>query len=299
MTLRTVTPENARRLLSEGAILLDIRETDEHAREHITGAHHLPLSKLDEAESALHDGKPVIFYCRSGARTLANAERLAVRTGGSCEAYVIEGGLDAWRTAGLPVVTDRRQPIELQRQVQIGAGGMAMSGTLLGVLVSPWFFRRAGVRWCWSPRGRSHRILRNGAPLNAGALEPCRGPSTGCLNRALQSRFEEVFAMTKLIVLAATATLILSGSASAQDSGQKQLSNCHPSSSAAPGETSGSASRQGPWDSQAVEKSAILPSVGEDTTSAASTVQRHGQSVEARSDCPPELSTPKVGGHNR
>ena len=105
--------------------------------------------------------------------------------------------------------------------------------------------------------------------------------------------------MTKLFVLAAAATLMLSGLASAQDSGQKQLSNCHPASSAAPGETSGSASRQGPWDSQAVEKSAILPSVGGDTPSAAPTVQRHGLSVKARSDCPPESNAPKAGEPNR
>ena len=59
--------------------------------------------------------------------------------------------------------------------------------------------------------------------------------------------------MTKLFVLAAAATLMLSGSASAQDSGQKQLSNCHPPSNGAPA-----------WNSQAVEKSAILPSVGGD-----------------------------------
>ena len=35
---------------------------------------------------------------------------------------------------------DRRQPLELQRQVQIGAGSMAFLGTLLGLLISPWFF---------------------------------------------------------------------------------------------------------------------------------------------------------------
>jgi hypothetical protein len=37
-------------------------------------------------------------------------------------------------------VTDRRQPIEVQRQVQIGAGSLAFLGTALGVFVSPWFF---------------------------------------------------------------------------------------------------------------------------------------------------------------
>ena len=145
MTLPTVTPEKARQLLNQGAILVDIREADEHARERIAGARHLPLSKLDEADLALHEGKPVIFHCRSGARTLANSARLAAHAGESCEAYVVEGGLDAWRKAGLPVVTDRSQPIELQRQVQIGAGSMALAGTLLGVLVSPWFYIVPGL----------------------------------------------------------------------------------------------------------------------------------------------------------
>ena len=59
---------------------------------------------------------------------------------GACEAFIVEGGLDAWKKAGLPVVADRRQPIELQRQVQIGAGSLAFVGTMLGLLVSPWFF---------------------------------------------------------------------------------------------------------------------------------------------------------------
>ena len=37
-------------------------------------------------------------------------------------------------------MTDRRQPIEVQRQVQIGAGSLAFLGTMLGLFVSPWFF---------------------------------------------------------------------------------------------------------------------------------------------------------------
>jgi rhodanese-related sulfurtransferase len=140
MMLQTVTPGQARRRVGEGAILVDIREADEHERERIPQALHLPLSKLDKVELALHEGKPVIFHCLSGARTLRNAPRLAARVGTACEAYVLEGGLDAWRKAGLPVVTDRRHPLELQRQVQIGAGGLALAGTLLGALVSSWFF---------------------------------------------------------------------------------------------------------------------------------------------------------------
>lgn len=139
MALATISATEARRLLDSGALLVDVREADEHARENIPGARNLPLSRLDESEFAVPEGRTVLFHCRSGARTLANAGELAARVGTGCEAYVIEGGLDAWKKAGLPVAVDRGRPLELQRQVQIGAGGLAFLGTLLGILVSPWF----------------------------------------------------------------------------------------------------------------------------------------------------------------
>ncbi len=101
---------------------------------------HMPLSLLDDADLSVHQGKPVIFHCRTGARTAGHAPRLAAKLGGECQAYIVDGGLDAWRQAGLPVVSDRRQPLELMRQVQIAAGGLAFFGTLIGLLVSPWFF---------------------------------------------------------------------------------------------------------------------------------------------------------------
>lgn len=140
MSLPTLTPTDAKRLVDQGAILVDIREPDEHARERIPGAHLMPLSRLSEADLALQRGKPVIFHCRSGARTQGNGTRLAGKVGEACEAFIVEGGLDAWKKAGLPVAADRRQPLEMQRQVQIGAGSLAFIGTLLGLLVSPLFF---------------------------------------------------------------------------------------------------------------------------------------------------------------
>lgn len=141
--MKTITPQDAARLLHEGATLVDVREPDEHARERIPGARNLPLSRLEEAELAVHQGRPVLFHCRSGARTQGNAARLAAKAG-ACEAYVVEGGLQAWKQAGLPVAEDRRQPLELMRQVQIAAGTMVVLGVLLGVLVSPWFLALSG-----------------------------------------------------------------------------------------------------------------------------------------------------------
>lgn len=142
--LNTITPDEAARLLREdGATLVDVREADEHARERIPGARNLPLSRLEEAELAVHQGKPVLFHCRSGARTAGNADRLAAKAG-LCEAYVVEGGLDAWKRAGLPVAEDRRQPLELMRQVQIAAGSMVVLGVLLGAFVTPGFYLLSG-----------------------------------------------------------------------------------------------------------------------------------------------------------
>lgn len=141
--LPAISPERARRLLQEGAIPVDIREADEHAREHIPGAHSRPLSS-SASPLITPRGAAVIFHCRSGMRTASAADQLAAGIAPGCEAYVLEGGLDAWKKAGLPVATDRSQPLEMQRQVQIGAGSMVLAGVLLGFLVSPGFFALSG-----------------------------------------------------------------------------------------------------------------------------------------------------------
>jgi rhodanese-related sulfurtransferase len=139
--LKTITAEEAARLVREdGAALVDVREPDEHARERIPGARNLPLSRLEEAELAVHQGRPVLFHCRSGARTEGNAARLAAKAGPGREAYAVAGGLEAWKRAGLPVAEDRRRPLELMRQVQITAGSLVLLGVVLGALVSPWLY---------------------------------------------------------------------------------------------------------------------------------------------------------------
>ena len=119
------------------ATLIDVREPDEYAREHIAGARHIPLAQVNGARLP-SDVPAVIFHCRTGARTGANATRLA--NGTSCTSYVLEGGLERWKREGLPVVTDRKQPIEIMRQVQIAAGSLVLAGVLLGLTLSPSFY---------------------------------------------------------------------------------------------------------------------------------------------------------------
>jgi rhodanese-related sulfurtransferase len=137
--LQTITPERAAALMHQGAVLVDIREADEHARERIPGARHHALSRID-AENPVRPGDDVlVFHCRSGARTRANAPRL-LAAGGGCESYVLEGGLEAWKQAGLPTAVDSRQPIEINRQVQIAAGALVLAGVVLGAVVAPGFY---------------------------------------------------------------------------------------------------------------------------------------------------------------
>lgn len=132
---RMVTPEEATRLISGGAVLIDIREPDEHRRERIPGARNCPLSSL--AQAAL-TSENVIFHCASGARTQSCASRLTEFAEGR-EWYVLEGGLARWKKSGLPVTKSARAPIELQRQVMIVAGSLVLLGALLSALVSPNF----------------------------------------------------------------------------------------------------------------------------------------------------------------
>jgi len=136
VTLPTIDAVRAKRLIDDGAVLVDVREADERAREHVPGTRHHALSTLSTIDTA--GAKAVIFHCRSGARTAANASRLAGAAG--CDAYVLEGGIDAWKKAGLPVTTDTRQPIEIMRQVQITAGSLVVVGVVLGFWIAPAFF---------------------------------------------------------------------------------------------------------------------------------------------------------------
>jgi rhodanese-related sulfurtransferase len=142
--LQTISPVRAAELVCEGAVMIDIRETDEYAREHIPGARHHALSRID-VESPIRNGDEVlVFHCRSGTRTKGNAPRLSALSS-NCETYILEGGLDAWKKAGLPVTLDRSQPIDIMRQVQIVAGSLVLLGVVLGVLVAPGFYVLSGL----------------------------------------------------------------------------------------------------------------------------------------------------------
>ncbi|MCY7271449.1 MAG: rhodanese family protein [Sphingomonas bacterium] len=139
MTVKTIAPHAAADLLKNGAQLIDIRGADEHARERIGAASNVPLDRLAPIDGDI----PLIFHCRSGQRTKANADKLATVNAGPT--YLLEGGIDGWKAAGLPTLANAKQPLELMRQVQIGGGAMVLLSVLLGWLVSPAFLLLGGA----------------------------------------------------------------------------------------------------------------------------------------------------------
>jgi rhodanese-related sulfurtransferase len=137
--LNSITAQDLKRRLDTGdAVLIDIRETDEHAREHILGARLAPISAIDSHDFDRDRGKVAVFHCKSGMRTQANAARLLAR--GFREAYFLEGGIEAWKAAGYGVHENRKAPLEIMRQVQIAVGALVLIGLALGWFVNPVFF---------------------------------------------------------------------------------------------------------------------------------------------------------------
>lgn len=130
--------ETKRRLDAGEALVIDVRETDEHRREHILGARLAPISAIDAHDFDRDHDKTAIFHCRSGMRTQANAAKLLAK--GFRDAFYLEGGLEAWKAAGLSVHTNAHAPLEIMRQVQITAGLVILTGVALGAAVHPAFF---------------------------------------------------------------------------------------------------------------------------------------------------------------
>lgn len=142
MTAQRVLVQDAKRLIDCGAALVDIREADEHVRERDVGARHYALSCVNGPINT-DDAPAVIFQCRTGSRTAAAADRLASITG--VDAYVLDGGIEAWKAPSLSLVKDRRQPIEITRQVQITAGSLVLLGVVFEALAHPAFYAVAGA----------------------------------------------------------------------------------------------------------------------------------------------------------
>lgn len=137
---RVLNPTELVRLRAERpeTRLLDVRTPGEFEAEHIAGAYNVPLDTLGEHGPEIRAGvaAPVVLICRSGQRARKAEE--ALEAAGMTNLYVLDGGMNAWGTAGQPV--NRGAPrMSLERQVRIAAGTLVASGSFLALFVNPLF----------------------------------------------------------------------------------------------------------------------------------------------------------------
>ncbi|CUW40910.1 putative Rhodanese domain protein [Magnetospirillum sp. XM-1] len=97
-------PTQVQALLASGeAVLVDVREDEEFAEEHIEGSVLYPMSDFELETWPSYPGRKIIISCLGGVRSAAVARKLIAS--GQGWAVHLKGGLNAWRDAGLPTVT--------------------------------------------------------------------------------------------------------------------------------------------------------------------------------------------------
>jgi rhodanese-related sulfurtransferase len=93
------TPSQVWQLLSdENVQLIDVRQADEHEAGHIAGSRLIELADLAEQAATIDRDRPVVLYCRSGARSAMATEAL-LQAG--YDAHNMSGGMLDWEAAGL------------------------------------------------------------------------------------------------------------------------------------------------------------------------------------------------------
>lgn len=100
----SLTPTEATLLINrEDAQIVDVREPDEYASGHIPESRSIPLAKLEERAADIAKSKetPVLVVCQSGARSAGACKTLEKL--GFAKVHNLNGGIAAWRTAGLPL----------------------------------------------------------------------------------------------------------------------------------------------------------------------------------------------------
>jgi rhodanese-related sulfurtransferase len=124
-------------LLAGECQVIDVREFPEFEAEKIHNSKLVPLSNFEKHADEIDHTKPVYIMCRSGNRAKQAANRLLKK--GFTDIHVIEGGMQAWAEAGLPVVKGETKVWSLERQVRFAAGSLVLLGVLLSIFVHPYF----------------------------------------------------------------------------------------------------------------------------------------------------------------
>lgn len=110
MNIKEISANEAKELLTEGALLLDVREQDEIQQKAFvhTEVLNIPFSIFDENYGELPKDRKIVVACHLGIRSLRVAQFLVIQGWDEPNIYSLEGGIEEWKQAGLPVKTAPR-----------------------------------------------------------------------------------------------------------------------------------------------------------------------------------------------
>jgi rhodanese-related sulfurtransferase len=100
---REVSREEARKLIDEGAQLVDVRADHEWEAGHIAGARHMPLPELPQRIGEIDQDRPVVVYCRGGNRSSMATAALG---DAGYDAVKLSEGIVGWAGEDLPLEPD-------------------------------------------------------------------------------------------------------------------------------------------------------------------------------------------------
>lgn len=139
-----ITVDELKQIYDKGSIVIcDVREADEFEREHIIGAINQPLSNFENNNlNALSNGQKLVIHCQSGNRTKMSANKFSSLN--LDEVYILDGGINAWKSQGCVTEKNNKAPLPLMRQVQIVAGFLIVLGVILGYTFNHNWFLLSG-----------------------------------------------------------------------------------------------------------------------------------------------------------
>jgi rhodanese-related sulfurtransferase len=101
--VRDIDPNQLEALKANGSLqLIDVRTEAEFAQAKIEGSTHIPLHMLPLKVQDLQKGEPIVFYCRSGARSAQACAWLMSQ--GINNVYNLSGGIMNWARSGKALV---------------------------------------------------------------------------------------------------------------------------------------------------------------------------------------------------
>ncbi len=103
--IQQVSVQEAKTLVDNGAMIIDVRSADAFNTRHLTGAISIPLSMMEAGiPAALATAKTlnIVIYCNDGVTTGPEATQILTRAGYT-HAANLRTGIEGWANAGLPI----------------------------------------------------------------------------------------------------------------------------------------------------------------------------------------------------